>query len=129
MRKLDRPAKPNITAFPTPDKPFDVWELDIYGQLRYLGNPTYLLLFICILCQLQTRMHSLFVLLFFIFFVHLEYVAPSYQIEDMNLLSNPQEKLVKCYRLTRSLLQVMLITVHELVREASMPLLQSSHHT
>lgn len=33
VRKLGRPTKPNITAFPTIAKPFDVWELDIYGPL------------------------------------------------------------------------------------------------
>ncbi|XP_062587193.1 uncharacterized protein LOC134248836 [Saccostrea cucullata] len=32
-RKLGRTAKPSITAFPTPTKPFDVWELDLYGPL------------------------------------------------------------------------------------------------
>lgn len=85
-------------------------------QLHHLGNPTYLLLLICsqnscTLCPLQTRMHSLLVLLFFILYVHLEYVAPSYQIEDLNLLPKLQEKLVMCCRFTRILLQVMLITV------------------
>lgn len=32
-RKLGRPTKPNITAFPTLAKPFDVWALGIYGPL------------------------------------------------------------------------------------------------
>lgn len=50
----------------------------------------------CTLCQLQTLMHSL--LLYFILYVHLEYVAPTYKIEDRNLLPKPQKKLVKSYR-------------------------------
>lgn len=85
-------------------------------QLRHLGNTTYLLLLICshnscTLCPLQTQMHSPLMLLFFILHVHLEYVAPSYQIEDLNLLPKLQEKLVMCCRFIRILLQVMLITV------------------
>lgn len=41
VRKLRRPAKPNITAFPTPAKPFDVLELDIYGPLPVTPSGKY----------------------------------------------------------------------------------------
>lgn len=76
-RKLGRPTKQNITAFPTLANHlmYGSWASMGNSQLRHLGNPTYLLLLTCFqnfctLCQLQTLMHSLLVLLFFILYIH-----------------------------------------------------------
>lgn len=84
------------------------WASMDHSQLRHLGNPTYSLLLTCF--QNSCTLFSKFLytvsiansdaplLLYFILYVHLEYVAPTYKIEDRNLLPKPQKKLVKSYR-------------------------------